>query len=93
MNIDLGITLNPLFIMFKPIVHFFLHCHHFMQSCQTHLDTVQKIVDDISNFTNDALVNFLLYGSQYFNVEENSTIIKASIKDILSRETFSGSLI
>ena len=93
MNIDLGITLNPLFIMFKPIVHFFLPCHHFIQSRQTHLDTVQKIVNDISNFTNDALVNFLLYGSQYFNVEENSTIIKASIKDILSRETFSGSLI
>ena len=79
--------------MFKPIVHFFLHCHYFIQFRRTHLDIVQNIVNDISNFTNDALVNFLLYGSQYFNVEENSTIIKASIKDILSTETFSGSLI
>ena len=53
----------------------------------------EKIVNDISNLTDDVLVNLLLYGSQSFNFEENSTIIKASIKYILSTERFSGPLI
>ena len=64
-------------------IHFFLHCQHFIQSRQTLLDSVKKIVNDISNLTDDVLVNLLLYGSQTFNFEENSTIIKASIKYIL----------
>ena len=75
-------------------IHFFLHCHHFIQSCQTLLDSVKKLLyNDISNFTGDALVNLLLYGSQSFNFEEISTIIKASIKYILNAERFSGPLI
>ena len=74
-------------------IHFFLHCQHFIQSRQTLLDSVKKIVNDISNFTDDVLVNLLLYGSQTFNLEESSTIIKASIKYILSTERFSGPLI
>ena len=74
-------------------IHFFLHCQHFIQPCQTLLDSVKKIVNDISNVTNDVLVNLLLYGSQTFNFEQNSTIIKASIKLILSTERFSGPLI
>ena len=73
-------------------IHFFLHCQHFIQSRQTLLDSVKKIVN-ISNLTDDVLVNRLLYGSQTFNFEENSTIIKASIKYILSTERFSGPLI
>ena len=51
------------------------------------------LYNDISNFTGDALVNLLLYGSQSFNFEEISTIIKASIKYILNAERFSGPLI
>ena len=74
-------------------IHFFLHCQHFIQSRPTLLDSVKKIVNDISNLTDDVLVNLLLYGSQTFNFEENSTIIKASIKYILSTERFSGPLI
>ena len=73
-------------------IHFFLHCLHFIQSCQTLLDFGKKIVN-ISNLTDDVLVNVLLYGSQTFNFEETSTIIKASIKYILSIERFSGPLI
>ena len=70
-------------------IHFFLHCQHFIQSHQTLLDSVKNVVNDISNHTDDVLVNLLLYGSQTFNFEENSTIIKASIKYILSTERFS----
>ena len=65
--------------------HFFLHCQHFIQSRQTFLDSVKKIVNDISNLTDNVLVNLLLYGSQTFTFEQNSTIIKASIKYILSK--------
>ena len=38
---------------------------------QTLLDPVKKIVHDISILTDDALVNFLLYGSQSYNFEES----------------------
>ena len=70
-------------------IHFFLHCQHFIQSHQTLLDSLKKIVSDISNLTDDLLVNLILYGSQTCNFEENSTIMKASIKYILSTERFS----
>ena len=87
--------LNPLCscsLKVESNIHSFLHCQHFIQSRQTLLDSVTKIVN-ISNLTDDALVNLLLYGSQTLNFEENSTIIKASIKYILSTERFSGPLI
>ena len=77
----------------ESITHFFLHCHHFNQFCQTLLDSVKRIVNSISILTDDALVNPLLYGSQNYNFEENSKIIKVSIKYILSTERFSGPLI
>ena len=88
--------LNPLCscsLEVQSTTHFFLHCHHFNQFRQTLLDSVKKIVNYISILTYDALVNLLLYGSQNYNFEENSKIIKVSIKYILSTERFSGPLI
>ena len=87
--------LNPLrscSLEVEPNIHFFLHCQHFIQSRQTLLDSVTKIVN-ISNLTDDVLVNLLLYGSQTFNFEENCTMIKASVKYVLSTERFPGPLI
>ena len=46
----------------------------------------------MSILTDDALVNLLLYGSQAYNFEEYSKIIKASIKYILSTERFADPL-
>ena len=77
----------------ESITRFFLHCHHFNQFCQILLDSVKRIVNGISILTDDALVNLLLCGSQNYNFEENSKIIKVSIKYILSTEKFSGPLI
>ena len=83
----------PVVWKLNQIFNFFLHCQHFIESRQTLLDSAKEIVNDISNLTDDVLVNLLLYGSQTFNFEENITIIKASIKYILSTERFSGPLI
>ena len=69
-----------------------MYCHHFNQFQQTFLDYVRKIVNDSSILTDDALVNFSLYGSQTYNFEENGKIIKASAKYILSTERFSDPL-
>ena len=87
--------LNPLCscsLEVESTTHFFLHCHHSNQFQQTLLDSVKKIVNDISILADYALVNLLLYGSQNYNFEENSKIIKVSIKYILSTESFSGPL-
>ena len=65
-----------------------MHCHHFSQFQQTFLDYVRKIVNDSSILTDDALVNFSLYGSQTYNFEENGKIIKASAKYIKYRKVF-----
>ena len=62
------------------------------QPVSTFLDYVRKIVNDSSILTDDALVNFSLYGSQTYNFEENGKIIKASAKYILSTERFSDPL-
>ena len=66
-----------------------LSCFSSNSSHQTLLDSLKNIVSDISNLTDDLLVNLILYGSQTCNFEENSTIMKASIKYILSTERFS----
>ena len=96
MNIDLGMASETVFIHYDPVVWKLNWISIF--SCIANIlynliKPSEKIVNDISNLTDDVLVNLLLYGSQSFNFEENSTIIKASIKYILSTERFSGPLI
>ena len=96
MNIDLGMASETVLIHYDPVVWKLNWISIF--SCIANIlynliKPSEKIVNDISNLTDDVLVNLLLYGSQSFNFEENSTIIKASIKYILSTERFSGPLI
>ena len=95
MNIDLGMAFKTVLIHYDPVVWKLNWI--FIFSCIANIlynlvKPSEKIVD-ISNLTDDVLVNLLLYGSQSFNFEENRTIIKASIKYILSTERFSGPLI
>ena len=53
----------------------------------------KKIVNDISILTDDASINLSLSGSQTYNFEENSKMLKASVKYILSSERFSDLLV
>ena len=88
--------LNPLCscsLEVETINHYFLHCHYYNNICKTLLDTVKEITNIcLSDFSDETLVNLLLYGNSIYSLEENKEVIKASINFILSSQRFAGAL-
>ena len=73
--------------------HYFLHCHYYNDIRKTLLDTVKEITNIcLSDFSDETLVNLLLYGNSIYSLEENKEVIKASINFILSSQRFAGAL-
>ena len=72
--------------------HFFLHCHHYTNIRKTLLNTVEMIDGSILNVSDDDLIEILLFGNCKFSLEENSSIIKASINYIKNSKRFDKSL-
>ena len=73
--------------------HYFLHCHYYNDIRKTLLDTVKEITNIcLCDFSDETLVNLLLYGNSIYSLEENKEIIKASINFILSSQRFAGAL-
>ena len=72
--------------------HFFLHCHFFTNIRKTLLDDLNEININISNFSETALTDLLLYGKSSFDKIQNKKILTASIKYILDSERFTGSI-
>ena len=79
--------LNPLCscsLEVETVIHYFLHCHYYI-ICRTLLDTVNEIINkNLSDFSEQTLVNLLLYGNPSLTFEENKEIVKASIYNIHS---------
>ena len=72
--------------------HYFLHCHYYNDIRKILLDTVKEITNIcLSDFSDETLVNLLLYGNSIYSLEENKEVIKASINFILSSR-FAGAL-
>ena len=46
----------------------------------------------LSDFSDETLVNLLLYGNSIYSLEKNKEVIKASINFILSSKWFPGTL-
>ena len=46
----------------------------------------------LSDFSDETLVNLLLYGNSIYSLEKNKEVIKASINFILSSQWFPGTL-
>ena len=88
--------LNPLCscsLEVETINHYFLHCHYYDNICKTLLDTVKEITNIcLSDFSDETLVNLLLYGNSIYSLEENKEVIKASINFILLSQRFAGAL-
>ena len=88
--------LNPLCscsLEVETINHYFLHCHYYNNICKTLLDTVKEITNIcLSDFSDETLVNLLLYGNSIYSLEENKEVIKASINFILLSQRFAGAL-
>ena len=73
--------------------HYFLHCHYYNDIRKTLLDTVKEITNIcLSDFSDETLVNLLLYGNSIYSLEENKEVIKASINFILLSQRFAGAL-
>ena len=68
---------------------------HFLLSCRLYSTIRTELVDDIStvdssltNYPDEKLLNILLYGSEYFSVKTNQSILKSAIKFLKSSERF-----
>ena len=76
----------------ESLSHFFLHCHHFTNIHATLLHDLQSVDRNIPSFSDNELVDLLLYGSPIFNFNQNSKILSSSISLIIKSEWFSGPL-
>ena len=85
-------TLSSCSLEIEFLSHFFLHCHHFTNRRATLLDDLQSVDKNIPNFSDNELVDLLLYGSPNFNLNQNNKILSSSISFIIKSERFSGSL-
>ena len=58
----------------------------------TLLDDLLSVDRNIPSFSDNELVDLLLYGSPHFNLNQNNKILSSSISFIIKSERFSGSL-
>ena len=65
--------LNPLCscsLEVETVIHYFLHCHYYNIIRRTLLDTVNEIINkNLSDFSEQTLVNLLLYGNPSLTFE------------------------
>ena len=68
---------------------------HFLFHCRLHSTIKTELLDDIStvdssltNYPEEKLLNILLYGSEYFSVKTNRSILKFIIKFLKSSKRF-----
>ena len=67
--------LNPLCpccLEVESTIHYFLLCQYYNDICKTLLDTVKRITNiSVSNFSDEYLVNLLMYGNPSYSFQEN----------------------
>ena len=73
--------------------HFFLHCHYFTNIRATLLDDLKSVDANIPSFSDNELMDLVLYGSLKFNSNQNNKILSSSISFIIKSEGFSDSLL
>ena len=52
------------------------------------LDDIYTVASSLTNYPDEKLLNILLYGSEYFGVKTNQSILKSAIKFLKSSERF-----
>ena len=52
------------------------------------LDDIYTVASSFMNYADEKLLNILLYGSEYFSVKTNQSILKSTIKFLKSSERF-----
>ena len=67
----------------------FLLCYRLYSIIRTELlDDMSTVDSSLTNYCDEKLLNILLYGSEYFSIKINQSILKSTIKFLKSSERF-----
>ena len=71
--------------------HFLLHCQYFIEHRRTLFESINPILEknNLFRLVDKDIVHLLLYGNATFKLEENQTILKATINFIRKTSRFS----
>ena len=72
---------------------YFLHCHYFTNIRLTLFRELESVDAYITKFSDNEIVDLLLYGSPEFDTNQNYKILSSCISFILKSERFNGSLL
>ena len=90
---DCANSLGSCSLEIESLSHFFLHCHYFTNIRSTLLDDLKSVDANIPSFSDNELMDLVLYGSLKFNSNQNNKILSSSISFIIKSEGFSDSLL
>ena len=88
--------INPLCtcsLEIESLSYFFLHCHYFTNIRSTLFSELQSVDVNIAKFSDNEIVDLLLYGSPKFDTDQNHKILSSCISFILKSERSDGSLL
>ena len=71
-------------------LHYLLRCNLYSAQRQELLNNVCVLNPSLKNYSNEKLLNILLYGLENFNCNMNKGILKATIKFLKISERFNG---
>ena len=72
--------------------HFFLLCHFYIPIRAILFDKLKKIVNNLQELSDKTVTEILLYGGPNLKGNQNSQILKCTIKYIMDSKRFTGSL-
>ena len=84
-------TINPLCSCNSEIEstnHYLLRCPFYDGIRRELLDNIVEIIGSLSNLSDDALIDLLLYGNEIYSKETNTVIVKCTIVYLKSSERF-----
>ena len=73
---------------FESTVHFFLHCPLFTNERSTLFITLRNLDSKLFGNTDSLLTNILLFGKDSLNAYQNTAVVNATMKFILSTRRF-----
>ena len=73
-------------------LHYLLHCSIYSAQRQELLNDVCVLNPSLKNYSNEKILNILLYGSENFNSNMNKDILKAAINFLKISKRFNGPL-
>ena len=73
-------------------IHFLLRCRLYSTIRTEVLNDIYTVAPFLKNYPDEKLLNILLYGSQYFSVKTNQSILKSTINFLKSSECFDNTL-